>query len=124
MSVSDDYIAFVQDQLSGLGMIQVKRMFGGAGLYSDNLFFAIIENDTLRFKVDDSNRTDFEEAGMGPFKPFKDKPGIMQYYEVPIDILEDTLELEEWARKALAVARAATQKKKATKKPKKKPKVK
>lgn len=73
MSVSDGYIDFVCDLLSPLGDITVKRMFGGAGIYSDGLFFAIIENDTLRFKVDDTNRADFEAAGMGPFKPYKDK---------------------------------------------------
>lgn len=117
MSVSDDYIDFAKDLLSGLGEITVKRMFGGAGIYSDGLFFAIIENDTLRLKVDDTNRADFEAARMGPFKPYKDKKEIMQYYEVPIEVLEDSRELEKWARKALVVAESAKKpKKKKTKK--------
>jgi len=78
MSVSDDYIDFIIDQLSPLGAIKVKRMFGGAGLYSEGIFFALIENDTLRFKVDATNRADYETAGMGPFKPYKDKKEIMR----------------------------------------------
>ncbi|MEE9542798.1 MAG: TfoX/Sxy family protein [Thermodesulfobacteriota bacterium] len=118
MSVSDDYIDFVSDLLSPLGEITVKRMFGGAGIYLDGLFFAIIENDTLRFKVDATNRADFEALGMGPFKPYKDKKEIMQYYEVPIDVLEDNAALEEWALKALEVARTAKTKKKKSKKKK------
>jgi DNA transformation protein len=112
VSVSDDYIDFAMDLLSPLGEITVRRMFGGAGIYSDGLFFAIIENDTLRFKVDDSNRADFEAKGMGPFKPYKDKKEIMQYYEVPIDVLEDNAELEKWGYKALEVARHAKKTKK------------
>ncbi len=111
MSVSDEYIDFVRDLLSPLGEITVRRMFGGAGIYSDGLFFALIENDTLRFKVDESNRADFEEAGMGPFKPYKDKKEIMQYYEVPIEVLEDGPTLSDWAEKALDVARTAKKKK-------------
>ncbi len=112
MSVSDDYIKFVIDQLSPLGDIKVKRMFGGAGIYSDGLFFAIIENDTLRFKVDDTNQADFEKAGMEPFKPYKNKKEIMRYYEVPIEVLEDNVALEEWGLKAINVARTAKKKKK------------
>ena len=85
-------------------------MFGGAGIYSDGLFFAILENDTLRFKVDETNRADFEARGMEPFKPYKDKKEIMQYYEVPIEVLEDNAALKEWGLKALKVARAAKRK--------------
>jgi DNA transformation protein len=79
-------------------------MFGGAGLYLDGLFFALVADDVLYFKVDDSNRKDFEAADMGPFKPFPDKPTVMQYYEVPIDVLENRNILREWAQKAVRVA--------------------
>ena len=112
MSVSKEYIDFIVDQLSPVGRITVKRMFGGAGIYSDALFFAIIENDTLRFKVDDTNRADFEALGIEAFKPYKDKEHTMQYYEVPIEVLEDKQALGELAFKALTVARAAKKKRK------------
>jgi TfoX/Sxy family transcriptional regulator of competence genes len=36
----------------------------------------------------------------------------MSYYEVPIDVLEDSDDLVEWARKALTAARLAPSKKK------------
>jgi len=41
---------------------------------------------------------------MEPFQPFADKPFTMQYYEVPVEILEEGVELCIWAKKALAVA--------------------
>ena len=70
MAASEEYLAYVVEQLEGAGSILPKRMFGGFGLYADGIFFAIIGNDTLYFKVDDSNRKDYESAGMEPFKPF------------------------------------------------------
>ena len=79
-------------------------MFGGVGIYSGDLFFALLANDTLYLKVDDSNRPDFEARGMGPFLPFGDERDKMQYYEVPADLLEDPDALRPWAEKAIAVA--------------------
>ena len=104
MSVSEEYLTYVVDQLECIGPVQSRRMFGGAGLYFDSLFFALIADDVLYFKVDDSNRPDFETAGMEAFRPFPDKHAVMQYYEVPIDILENRDLLRDWAQKALQVA--------------------
>ena len=104
MPVSDEYMTYVIDQLDAVGPVQARRMFGGAGLYLDGLFFALIADDVLYFKVDDSNRTDYKSYGMGPFRPFPDKPNIMQYYEVPIEVLENRDTLRDWAKKALLVA--------------------
>ena len=104
MPVSDEYLTYVIDQLECVGPVQARRMFGGAGLYCDGLFFALVADDVLYFKVDDSNRSDYESAGMGASRPFPDKPNIMQYYEVPIEALENRDTLYDWARKALDVA--------------------
>jgi DNA transformation protein len=81
-------------------------MFGGVGIYSGAFFFALIADDVLYFKVDDSNRTDFERRGMGPFRPYGEDGEVMQYYEVPADLLEDPEQLRTWAEKAVAVARS------------------
>jgi DNA transformation protein len=80
-------------------------MFGGVGIYSGELFFALIAGDTVYFKVDDSNRAMFEAEGMGPFEPYGPGGGSMQYYAVPEAVIEDPEVLEEWAAGALAVAR-------------------
>ena len=106
MAVSDTFTAFVVDQLDGCGAIVTKRMFGGVGVYAGDLFFALLDNDVLYLKVGDSNRGDFESMGMGPFRPYGDGGETMQYYEVPVAVLEDAGELERWARKAIRVAEA------------------
>src|SRR5262245_10143480 len=108
MPVSSDYLSYVLEQLAGLPRVTSRRMFGGIGLYSDGLFFALIDNDTLFFKVNDSNRGDYVARNMAPFRPFKDKPDLsMSYFEVPADALEDRDELAMWARKSVAVAAAS-----------------
>lgn len=86
--------------------IRMKAMFGGYGIYSGELFFALIAEAKLYFKVSDLNRGDFEAAGMEPFYPW-DSPTPMNYWEVPPQVIDDVDELHLWAEKALAVAEAA-----------------
>ena len=105
MPVSPSFQTFVVDQLSRVvPQVRARRMFGGGGIYSGEVFFALIADDTLYFKVDDSNRPDFEARQMGPFQPYGPKGEVMQYYQVPDDLLEDAETLRPWAEKALAVA--------------------
>lgn len=101
MAVSESYKEYVVDQLGKLGFVTVKKMFGGAGIYYDGLIFGILANDVLYFKADESNKLDYERFGMKPFQPFDDKPMVMPYYEVPVDILENRELLADWARKSL-----------------------
>jgi DNA transformation protein len=111
MAVSDSYENYLIEQLEGLGRLRSKRMFGGVGIYCDELFFALIDDNTLYFKVDDSNRADYTGRGMGPFRPFPDKPGYeMGYFQVPADVIEDAEALIEWARGSMRVAAAAPRK--------------
>lgn len=105
MTVSSSFQVLVIDQLSrAVPRIRARPMFGGVGLYSRELFFALIADDTVYFKVDASTRPDFEARGMGPFRPFGDTGGTMQYYQLPEDVLEDPEALRPWAEKALAIA--------------------
>ena len=108
MPVSPSYRQFVVDLLERVRPgIRAKSMFGGVGLYAGELFFALIARNTLYFKVDDVNRGDFLARGMGPFLPFGDEREVMQYYEVPADVLEDNEALGLWLEQAVAVARRA-----------------
>ncbi|SDG88602.1 TfoX/Sxy family protein [Desulfosporosinus hippei] len=110
MGISDSYKEYVIDQLGEVGSVTIKNMFGAAGIYFDGLIFGLIADDTLYFKVDDSNRSDYERTGMEPFKPFSDRSMIMPYYEVPVDILEDRELIADWASKALLASRNSKRK--------------
>jgi len=82
----------------------------GVGIYAGTVFFALIADDTLYFKVDDSNRADFVNRGMGPFRPYGGERETMQYYEVPHELLEDAEALRAWARARHRAAAAAAKK--------------
>ena len=80
-------------------------MFGGVGVYAGDLFFALIDDDLVYFKVDDRNRPVFVDRGMGPFMPGGSGGEVMQYYQVPEDVLEDPEMLGQWMDAAIDVAR-------------------
>jgi DNA transformation protein len=101
---SNAFVEFVLDQLSGLDAVIARPMFGGTGLYSRDLFFGIVFDDVLYLKVNDTTRPHYEDMGMKAFKPYTDRPTTLQYYQVPVGVLEDARELEQWARHAIDVA--------------------
>jgi DNA transformation protein len=103
MGVSESYREFVLEQLGRVTPVTGKSMFGGVGIYAQGLFFALIAEDRLYFKVDDTTRPDFEQIGMEPFRPFGED-NAMGYYEVPADVVEDSVRLAAWTKKALDVA--------------------
>ena len=107
MAVSPSYLAFVLEQLEGIKGLTHKRMFGGVGLYGGDVFFAVIDNDTLFFKVDDTLRARYQQLGMPPFAPIPGKPAMLTYYQVPADVLEDAEVLCRWAADSVAAGAAA-----------------
>jgi DNA transformation protein len=102
------YLTWILEQLEGLGGVVSRRMFGGVGLYSGELFFGLIDDDTLFFKTDVSNAAEYQARNMPRFMPPSDRPiGPMGYHQVPADIIEDAEMLVAWARKAVGVAAAS-----------------
>ncbi len=106
MPGSPSFRAFVLDQLGRVAPpIRAKSMFGGVGIYSSDVFFALIAGDELYLKVDESNQLDYEARGIGPFRPYGPDAEFMQYYPLPGDVLEDVEALRVWVDKAIGVAR-------------------
>ncbi len=106
MSVkANEFVTHVLDLLEALGPVSARRMFGGYGIYLDQLMFALVARDTLYLKVDDESRGEFEAAGLEPFRyTKKGKSYQMSYHAAPEDALEDTELLRDWARKAVDAA--------------------
>lgn len=106
MAVSDEFREQIEDLLTPLvSSLRTKRMFGGLGFWSGSHFFALIDDDVLYFKVDESNRRDFEARGMPPFCPYGEPGPVMNYYQVPGDVLTDLKQLRDWTTKSVAVAK-------------------
>ena len=104
-----------------LGAVRPKSMFGGWGFYLDELFFALIADDTLFLKVDDQTASAFRDAGSFPFTyTYKDGRSVtMAYWSAPEAAMESAPMMQDWARLALGAALRATATKKQTKSEKK-----
>ncbi len=105
MAVSETFRSLVLDQLARIApKVCGKRMFGGLGIYSGETFFALADNDRLFLKADEQTRGQFSGQGWAPFRPFGDGRMTMQYYEVPLEVIENASRLQPWAELALAAA--------------------
>ena len=97
------------DVLGHISHVTSRQMFGGYGIYLEGAIFALITDDgELRFKVDDSNRAQYEDMGSTPFVYTghkNKKPTTMSYYLVPEAIMEDREQVEEWARQSAALSK-------------------
>jgi len=92
--------AFVLDQLSSLGGVVARPMFGGAGFYLDGEFFGLLYKERLYFRVSAETIDDYKRRKMKPFEPFKTRGQAQGYYEVPLEILESPEDLVKWAKAA------------------------
>lgn len=108
MAVQPQYLAYILEQLESLADLRSRRMFGGVGLYSGELFFGLIDDDTVFFKTDGNTSAEYIARKMPRFMPFPERPeAVMAYYQVPADVIEDAEQLVSWAREAVAVALAS-----------------
>jgi DNA transformation protein and related proteins len=92
--------------MAPLGAVRARRMFGGHGLYLDELFIALIASERLYLKVDDISRPAFERAGCEPFVYSRRDSGAVTlgYWSAPDEALDSPTAMQPWARLALASA--------------------
>lgn len=121
MAKSEGFHDFVKELFAGLGPVQIKRMFGGAGGYADGVMFLLLADEVIHLKADDALKAELRAQGCGPFVwepqsgPRAGEKVDLGYWRLPDSALDDPDEAVIWGRKALAVAKA----KASAKKPKK-----
>lgn len=94
---ADSFRDFVLEQLTVLDGLHCKRMFGGYGLYSGEIFFGIVFDGRLYFKTNPATLPEYLKHNASVFAP-SEKQTLKNYREVPVDILEDSERLAHWAR--------------------------
>ena len=103
--------------LTPLGPVRARAMFGGFGIYLDDVMFGLIAWDRLFFRTDEETKPRFAGAGSEPFVyDGKGKAIEMPYWEAPAGSLADPEALLPWAELGLAAARRVKAKKKPRKK--------
>jgi DNA transformation protein and related proteins len=103
------------------GPVDVRRMFGGQGVFVDGRMIALIAREVIHLKADAETIPDFEREGLGPFT-YATKDGehkLTSYWRMPDRLYDDPEELAQWARCAHAAAVRAGARKQKPKKAKK-----
>lgn len=100
-----EFVDHCLELLAPMGAVRAKRLFGGFGLYVDELFIAIIAGERLYLKADAETQPRFEAAGCAPFTYLaQGQVKVMGYFSAPDDAIESPAWMRPWARLALDAA--------------------
>jgi DNA transformation protein len=116
MVASDSFAEFLREQLSPLGHLTLRRMFGKTGVFCDGVMLGMVSDNTLYFRVDEDNRAAFEEAKAFPPLNYRKKGDTidLSFWRAPERLFDEPDELVAWARAALAAARRVAAKRERT----------
>lgn len=102
----------IKDQLALFGPVRVRAMFGGHGVYLDDLFIAIVVENDLYFKADAEGQKYFETFDSHPFTYMgQNRPVSMSYWKMPETVLKNQDLLATWVSHAVRAAHAQKNKK-------------
>ena len=113
MSESKAMMAFAQDLLSGMGAVEVRRFFGGAGIYAGPVMFGLIAGGRIYLRTDEALRRDLMAEGAEPWLyaphrgPGAGVPQPTHYLSLTPSAEDDPEQACAWGRRALSVAEAA-----------------
>jgi len=96
------------DLFAPFGRIELRRMFGGEGIFNGPMMFGLVFNERIYLKTSEETRPAFVAEGAVPFTYTLKSDGAhrsLHYYELPDRLYDDPDELAQWARDALAAAR-------------------
>jgi DNA transformation protein and related proteins len=107
MPNTPDFVAHVME-LMRPARATAKAMFGGHGVYIDEVFVAILVDDVLYLKCDADRAAAFDALDLSPFV-YMSKDGrrlVTKYRRAPDEALENSSEMRRWLSLALAAALA------------------
>lgn len=95
------------------GPVDVRRMFGGAGIFVGGRMIALVSREVIYLKADAETIPAFEQEGLAPFR-YATKNGehkLTSYWRMPDRLYDDPEELARWAHAAHAAALRAAERK-------------
>lgn len=105
MAAASEFASYCAELLGKLGPARVKRMFGGHGIYVDEVFVALVIAERLYLKADALTQARFEAAGGEPFVyDGAGKQVTTSYWTAPDDAMESPALMLPWARLAMEAA--------------------
>lgn len=101
----DGFIDHCLELLAPLGRARARRMFGGHGLYVDDLFIAIVDDQRLYLKADAESAGRFAAAGGQAFSYVRSgKTAQLGFWSVPDDAMDAADRMRPWGQLALQAA--------------------
>jgi DNA transformation protein and related proteins len=102
-ATKDAFASYCAELLARQGPVRVKRMFGGHGIYVDDLFIAIVVGETLYLKTDAETLPRFDAAGCAPFTYTAkgSKRVSLSYRAVPAEAMDSPALMRPWAKLAM-----------------------
>jgi DNA transformation protein len=106
MPAKDDFANHCAELFSPLGPVRVKRMFGGHGIYVDDVFIAIVTGETLYLKTDGQTAARFEAEGCTAFSyEAKGRKRVsLGYWSAPAEAMDSPALMRPWAALAMQAA--------------------
>ena len=106
MVASTEFASFLRDQLSSLGHITVRRMFGKSGVFCEGVMLGMVTENVLYLRVDSQNKSTFKEVESFPSLNYVKKANTidLSFWRAPDRLFDDNAEFIAWARAALAAA--------------------
>jgi DNA transformation protein len=102
----------IRELFSAFGPVSVRRMFGGAGLYAEDVMFALTLGGEIFLKADAETIPALQAEGSTPFVyQAKGRRVVISFWRLPDRLLDDPDDLAAFARAALKVAHRAAAKK-------------
>jgi len=110
---SASFNTFILEQLQAIPALRSKPFFGGMGVTTHGLQFAMLMGNTLYLVVDNITRPTYEALGSVCFsyQTAKKTVNVKKYFSVPAHIIEEQDELMIWARTSIQIATQANQRK-------------
>jgi DNA transformation protein len=100
-----EFVEYLHEVFESFGPIRSRKMFGGHGIYHNDLMFALVAGDELYLKTDGVSRALFERLDLGPFEfVANNKTSKMSYYKAPDEIYDDPEQAAYWAEQAFQAA--------------------
>jgi DNA transformation protein and related proteins len=103
----------IRELFSIFGSVEVRRLFGGAGIFMDGTMFALVHEGVIYLKVDEDSAAEFEREQLEAFSYSRKgvRASLTSYRRMPDRLYDDPNELATWARAAFAAAqRSGTRK--------------
>ncbi len=105
MARQSEFVKYILENMHGLGRVGARAMFGGYGIFMNDLMFGLVADDVLYLKTDEQINSIFDEKSLPHFIYYKQgKPTQMSYRQAPESVLDDPDEMINWASRSYAAA--------------------